>query len=229
MMLGWPVVAVANWLGRARLVTAAAGIWSGWGAGTWRGSGCLAGRCCLAGTWLAGASGGWLCSVASGCGRAGGSDLGRAGADVVLSGTGLAGGLGAWRDGAGVKLAIRTSEIGDDAGIKRLAGMLAKAGAGAGKRCWQGRWRDWLADVLANGWRGPLAMRGWLKSTWWLASLAIWLSRRMAGGLAACGLLILACLQSLYSVYAVAGAGSTGKSFKINKLTVFLGFSTRPF
>lgn len=146
MMLGWPVVAVANWRGEARLVTAAAGIWSGWGAGTWRGSGCLAGRCCLAGTWLAGASGGWLCSVASGCGRAGGSDLGRAGAGVVLSGTGLAGGLGARRDGAGVKLAIRTSEIGDDAGIKRLAGMLAgRAGKG-----WRGCWHMRLAVALAG-------------------------------------------------------------------------------
>jgi hypothetical protein len=54
-----------------------------------------------------------------------------------------------------------------------------------------------LAEVLAKGWFGPLAMRGWLKSIRWLASLAIWLSRRMAGELAACGLLILACLQSL--------------------------------
>ncbi|MCF6431788.1 hypothetical protein L1069_12885 [Leisingera sp. MMG025] len=42
--------------------------------------------------------------------------------------------------------------------------------------------------------------RGWLKSLWLLALLAVWLSRGMAGVLAACGLVILACVQFLYSV-----------------------------
>ncbi|UWQ27582.1 hypothetical protein [Leisingera sp. M523] len=52
-----------------------------------------------------------------------------------------------------------------------------------------------LAETLAGR-----HARGWLKSLWLLALLAVWLSRGMAGVLAACGLVILACVQFLYSV-----------------------------